>query len=168
MQSAGRVLPHSPAARSEQPAPRIRAQIASSQTAVLNGSLHPMARAEFDAGRMARTRASVALPSSLGRTPQQEAGLKALIAAAAGPSFAALPSVAQSGPVCRALWHGRCRPEQSRNVVAGAGLQPLIRWLEARTPFTSLAPRARWNRLSPPRCTTTPSTARTTLRRPRI
>jgi len=110
-----------PLARSEQPAQpaaRIRSEINSSQTAVLNGSLHPMAKAEFDAGRMAADTRFSGITILFSRTPQQEADLKALIAAQQDPASP--------------LLHQWLNPDQfaARFGMADADLNKVETWLQ--------------------------------------
>jgi len=73
-------------AHAEQPAARIHTEISSAQPAVLYGSMHPMAQPQYDAGRMAADTHLDGITILFNRSPQQEAGLKALIAAQQDPA----------------------------------------------------------------------------------
>jgi subtilase family serine protease len=75
-----------PVAHAEQSAARIHTEISSAQPAVLNGSLHPMAQPQYDAGRVAADTRLDGITILFNRSPQQEAGLKALIAAQQKPA----------------------------------------------------------------------------------
>ena len=75
-----------PLAHAAQPSPRIPTEIGSSEPAVLHGTLHPMAQPQYDAGRLASNTPLEGITILFNRTAQQEAGLKALIAAQQNPA----------------------------------------------------------------------------------
>ena len=69
----------------QRPAPRIQAEVNDNQLSVLPGSKHPMAQAQFDAGRVpADTRLS-GVTIFFNRSPRQEADLQALLQAQQNP-----------------------------------------------------------------------------------
>ena len=67
-------------------AARIAAPVANSERATLTGSLQPRARAEFDAGRMPAATRLNGMSLFFSRSAEQQAGLKALIAAQQNPA----------------------------------------------------------------------------------
>jgi subtilase family serine protease len=67
-------------------APRISSAISSSEQATLKGSLHPMAQAQFDAGRLSSSTKLTGISIVFNRTDEQEADLQALITAQQDPS----------------------------------------------------------------------------------
>jgi subtilase family serine protease len=68
------------------PAPRIQAEVSSSSVSTLPGSLHPLAQAQYDSGRVpADTRLS-GVSIVFSRSAAQQADLEALIAAQQNPS----------------------------------------------------------------------------------
>jgi subtilase family serine protease len=66
--------------------PRISSEINNSEQAALKGSLHPMAQAQFDAGRMPAATKLEGIRIVFRRSAAQEADLKALIAAQQNPA----------------------------------------------------------------------------------
>jgi subtilase family serine protease len=100
------------------PAPRIRAEVTSSQMSILKGSAHPMAQAQYDAGRMpAGTRMS-GMTIFFGRSESQQADLDSLIAAQQNPASP--------------LFHQWLTPEQfaARFGMAQADIDKVQTWLE--------------------------------------
>jgi hypothetical protein len=74
------------AAFAHQAAPRITAEISSSTMTPLKGSLHPLAQAQFDAGRLAANTKLDGITVVFNRSAAQQASLDALIAAQQNPS----------------------------------------------------------------------------------
>lgn len=68
------------------PAPRIHAEVTSSQLSTLKGSLQPMAQAQFDAGRMPSGTRLSGMSIFFGRSPAQQADLESLLAAQQNPA----------------------------------------------------------------------------------
>src|SRR5665213_1825328 len=68
-------------ATAQGPAARIASDINSSELTVLQGSQHPLAQAQFDAGRMPASNRLEGISLYFNRTAAQEADLKALLAA---------------------------------------------------------------------------------------
>jgi subtilase family serine protease len=105
-------------ANAQSVAPRIRSEITSSEQATLKGSLHPQAQAQFDAGRVpAETRLN-GVSIVFSRTAEQQADLKALIAAQQNPASP--------------LYHQWLTPEQfaARFGMAESDLTRVEGWLE--------------------------------------
>jgi len=67
-------------------APRIQSEITSSAPTLLKNSLHPLAQAQFDAGRVPADTKLTGITIDFSRTAAQEADLKALIAAQQSPT----------------------------------------------------------------------------------
>jgi len=99
-------------------APRIAAEISSSETMPLKGSLHPLARPEFDAGRVPAETKLTGMSIVFKRSAAQEADLKALMAAQQNPASP--------------LFHKWLTPEQfgARFGMAPADLDAVTKWLE--------------------------------------
>jgi subtilase family serine protease len=99
-------------------APRISSEISNSEQAMLKGSLHPMAQARFDVGRMPAAAKLEGISMVFSRTAAQEADLKALIAAQQNPTSP--------------LYHQWLTPEQfaARFGMAQADLDKAAGWLE--------------------------------------
>ena len=70
----------------QQPAPRIQAEVSSSEVTVLKGSLHPLAQAQYDAGRMPADTRFTGMTIVFSRSEAQQAALDALLAAQQNPS----------------------------------------------------------------------------------
>src|SRR5580700_2537542 len=100
------------------PAPRITEEIDNAQRAVVPGTLPPMARAEFDAGRLPSATPLSGMSIVLKRSAAQEADLQALI-------------VAQQDPKS-SQYHAWLTPEQfaARFGVGDADLAKVEFWLE--------------------------------------
>jgi subtilase family serine protease len=99
-------------------APRITSDIIHSEQATLQGSLHPLAQARFDAGRVpAETRLN-GVSIYFSRSAEQEADLQALIAAQQDPASP--------------LYHQWLNPDQfaARFGVANSDLDKVKSWLE--------------------------------------
>ena len=99
-------------------APRISSEINDSEQATLRGSLHPMAQAQFDAGRMPSSTKLTGISIVFNRTEEQEADLQALITAQQDPSSP--------------LYHQWLTPDQfaARFGMADADLNKVKSWLE--------------------------------------
>jgi len=97
---------------------RIAAEINSAEHTTLKNSLHPMAQAQFDAGRLAAETRLGGITLTFNRTAAQEADLQALMAA-------------QQNPVS-AHYHQWLTPEQfaARFGMADADLAKVESWLE--------------------------------------
>ena len=67
-------------------APRISSEINSAETSVVRNSLHPLAQAQYDAGRMPADRRLNGISIVFNRSAAQEADLQGLIAAQQNPS----------------------------------------------------------------------------------
>jgi len=107
-----------PSAGAQSVAPRILSEVSNVETAALKNSLHPMAQAQFDAGRMpADTRLS-GISIIFSRSAAQEAALQGLIAAQQNPSSP--------------LYHQWLTPDQfaARFGMADADLGKVQSWLE--------------------------------------
>ncbi len=120
------------------PAPRIHAEVTSSAMSELRGSLHPMAQAQYDAGRMpAGTRLS-GISIVFSRSQAQEADLQTLLAAQQNPAsplfhqwltpdqFAARFGMAQSDIARVETWLGQQgfsvdSVSRSRNMIRFSG-----------------------------------------------
>ena len=98
--------------------PRIPAEISSSELTPLKGSLHPLARPEFDAGRVPAETKLTGMSLAFNRTAAQEADLKALMAAQQNPASP--------------LYHKWLTPEEfgARFGMAQADLDAAAKWLE--------------------------------------
>ncbi|MGA3372391.1 MAG: protease pro-enzyme activation domain-containing protein [Terracidiphilus sp.] len=98
-------------------APRISSEINNSERAALTRSLHPMAQARFDAGRMAADTKLNGISLYFSRSPEQQADLEALIAAQQDPASP--------------LYHQWLTPDQfaARFGMAGADLDKVKSWL---------------------------------------
>lgn len=68
------------------PAPRLHSEISSSVMTPLKGSLNPMARAQFDAGRMPSDTRLTGMSLVFNRSAAQQADLEALVAAQQNPA----------------------------------------------------------------------------------
>jgi len=75
-----------PSAGAQQVAPRISSEISSAEQSTLKDSLHPLAQAQFDAGRMSGNSRFNGITMVFGRSATQEAALKNLIAAQQNPA----------------------------------------------------------------------------------
>ena len=107
-----------PPVGAESVAPRISSEITNAEQSTLTGSLHPMAQAQFDAGRMpADTRLS-GISMVFNRSAAQEADLQALIAAQQSPASP--------------LYHQWLTPDQfaARYGMADADLDKVENWLQ--------------------------------------
>src|SRR5262245_8238127 len=74
------------ALNAQSPAPRLRADISSSAVSTLQGSLHPLAQAQFDTGRMPGDTRLTGMSIVFNRTAAQQADLDALLAAQQDPN----------------------------------------------------------------------------------
>jgi hypothetical protein len=99
-------------------APRIGAEINSAEQSTLKNSLHPLAQAQFDAGRMAADTRLNGISIVFNRTAAQEASLQALIAAQQNPSSP--------------LYHQWLTPDQfaAQFGMSDADLSKVESWLE--------------------------------------
>ncbi len=70
----------------QQPAPRIQAEVSSSEVSHLKGSLHPLAQAQYDAGRMPADTRFTGMTIVFSRSQAQQAALDALLAAQQNPA----------------------------------------------------------------------------------
>jgi subtilase family serine protease len=100
------------------PAPRIRAEISSSAVATLPGSLHPLAQARFDTGRMPANTPLKGMSLVFSRSAAQQADLDALLAAQQNPSSP--------------LYHQWLSPDQfaARFGMAQADIDKVQNWLQ--------------------------------------
>jgi subtilase family serine protease len=107
-----------PFAGAASPKARISAEITSSQMTVLPGSKSPMAKAEYDAGRLPAATRLEGISLYFNRTPQQQAAVEKLIADQQNPSS---PS-----------YHQWLTPEQygARFGMADADIAKVQSWLE--------------------------------------
>jgi len=98
--------------------PRISSEINSAEQVTLKNSQHPMAQAQFDAGRMPADTRFNGISMIFSRSPQQEADLQALL-------------LAQQNPASP-LYHQWLTPEQfaARFGMADADLAKAQSWLE--------------------------------------
>jgi subtilase family serine protease len=113
------------------PAPRIQSEVASSELSTLKSSLHPLAQAQFDAGRVpADTRLS-GITLVFSRSAAQQADLDALIAAQQNPASP--------------LFHQWLTPEQfgARFGMAQPDLDKVRSWLEQQGFSVDSVPRSR-------------------------
>ena len=69
----------------QSPAPRIGAEVSSSAVTPLKGSLHPLALAQYDSGRVPANTQLTGISLVFSRTPTQQAALTSLIAAQQDP-----------------------------------------------------------------------------------
>ncbi|MGA2049437.1 MAG: protease pro-enzyme activation domain-containing protein [Terracidiphilus sp.] len=101
-----------------QAAPRIQAEVTSAEQSTLKNSQHPLAQAQFDAGRMPANIKLEGISIVFNRSAAQEAGLQALIAAQQNP---ASPQ-----------YHQWLSPDQfaARFGMADADLSKVQSWLE--------------------------------------
>ncbi len=99
-------------------APRISSEIASSELSTLKGSLHPLAQAQFDAGRVPATTKLNGISMVFNRSAAQQADLEALIAAQQNPSSP--------------LFHQWLNPDQfaARFGMAQSDLDKVESWLQ--------------------------------------
>jgi subtilase family serine protease len=99
-------------------APRINSSVSPSQRALLKGSLHPLARPEFDTGRMAPETRINGMRIDFNRTPAQQAALNRLIAEQQDPASP--------------LYHKWLTPDEfaARFGMAQSDLQKVESWLE--------------------------------------
>ena len=107
-----------PFAAAQSIAPRISSEISSAERSTLKGSVHPLAQAQFDAGRLpADTRLS-GITLVFSRSAAQEADLKNLIAAQQNPASP--------------LYHQWLTPEQfaARFGMADSDLNKVQNWLQ--------------------------------------
>jgi subtilase family serine protease len=107
-----------PTAGAQLAAPRIGAEINSAEQSTLKNSLHPLAQAQFDAGRMAADARLNGISILFNRTAAQEANLQALIAAQQNPSSP--------------LYHQWLTPDQfaAQFGMSDADLSKVESWLE--------------------------------------
>ncbi len=105
-------------AGAQQPASRIRSEIAGTELVPLKNSLHPLAQARFEAGRMASDTQLKGITLTFQRSATQEAALQSLI-------------VAQQNPQSP-LYHKWLNPDQfaARFGMSDADLQKTEGWLE--------------------------------------
>ena len=75
-----------PCVGAQSAAPRIRSEINNTETSVVRNSLHPLAQAQFDAGRMPADTRLNGISIVFSRSGAQEADLQGLIAAQQNPS----------------------------------------------------------------------------------
>lgn len=99
-------------------APRISSEVSNSEQTTLKGSLHPMAQAKFDAGRVPSSTKLTGISIVFNRSEEQEADLQALIAAQQDPSSP--------------LYHQWLTPDQfaARFGMADADLNKVKIWLQ--------------------------------------
>jgi subtilase family serine protease len=99
-------------------APRISSEITNSERAALKGSLHPMAQARFDAGRVPAATKLSGISLVFSRSAEQQADLDALIAAQQDPSSP--------------LYHQWLNPDQfaARFGMADDDLDKVKNWLQ--------------------------------------
>ena len=100
------------------PAARIQGELSSSSMALVPGSKHPMAQAQYDAGRMPSSTRLNGMTIVFNRSADQEAALKSLMAAQQDPNSP--------------LFHQWLTPDQfaARFGVAESDLQQVQSWLE--------------------------------------
>jgi subtilase family serine protease len=99
-------------------APRIKAEVISSEQSVLEGSLHPLAQSRFDAGRLSSETKLTGITIVFNRTDAQESDLKALIAAQQNPASS--------------LYHQWLTPDQyaARFGMSQSDMDKVQAWLE--------------------------------------
>jgi subtilase family serine protease len=107
-----------PSAGAQSVAPRILSEVSNAETSTLKNSLHPMAQAQFDAGRMPADTRLTGVSIVFNRSAAQEAELQGLITAQQNPSSP--------------LYHQWLTPEQfaARFGMADADLSKVQSWLE--------------------------------------
>lgn len=100
------------------PAPRIRTEVSNSQMSLLRGSQHPLAQAQFDAGRMPSDTKLNGMSLVFNRSAAQEADLQSLIAAQQNPASP--------------LYHQWLNPDQfaARFGMAESDIEKAQLWLE--------------------------------------
>ncbi len=100
------------------PAPRLQAEISSSSVSTLKGSLHPMAQAQYDSGRLPADTRLNGMSIVFNRSAAQQADLEALIAAQQNPSSP--------------LYHQWLNPDQfaARFGMAQSDLDKVETWLQ--------------------------------------
>ena len=100
------------------PSPRIRAEVTSSQMSVIKGSLHPLAQAQFDAGRVPTGMQLNGMTIFFSRSEAQQADLESLLAAQQNPASP--------------LFHQWLTPEQfgARFGMAETDIGKVASWLE--------------------------------------
>src|ERR1700733_11971436 len=100
------------------PAPRIQAEVSSSSASTLPGSLHPLAQARYDSGRVPADTRLNGMSIVFSRSASQQADLEALIAAQQNPSSP--------------LYHQWLNPDQfaARFGMAQSDLNKVQAWLE--------------------------------------
>ena len=107
-----------PSAGAQSTAPRISAEITNAAQSTLKNSLHPLAQAQFDAGRMRADTRINGISMVFARSAAQEADLQALIAAQQNPASP--------------LYHQWLTPDQfaARYGMADADLDKVENWLQ--------------------------------------
>src|SRR5258708_33639065 len=102
------------------PAPRIRSEVNNSEVSTLKSSLHPLAQAQFDAGRMPADFRLHGISIVFNRSAAQQADLEMLIAAQQDPTSA--------------LYHQWLTPDQfaARFGMAQADIETVQAWLQQR------------------------------------
>jgi subtilase family serine protease len=107
-----------PVANAQSVAPRISSEITSAEQSTLKNSLHPLAQAQFDAGRMPADTRLDGITMVFNRSAAQEAALKALMAAQQNPASP--------------LYHQWLNPDQfaAQFGMAQADLDKVQNWLE--------------------------------------
>jgi len=100
------------------PAPRLQAEISSSSASTLKGSLHPLAQAQYDSGRVPADTRLNGMSIVFNRSAAQQADLEALIAAQQNPSSP--------------IYHQWLNPDQfaARFGMAQSDLDKVQAWLE--------------------------------------
>lgn len=107
-----------PSAGAQSTAPRISSEISNGEQSTLKNSLHPMAQAQFDAGRMPADTRINGISMMFARSAAQEADLQALIAAQQNPASP--------------LYHQWLNPDEfaARFGMAESDLNKVESWLE--------------------------------------
>jgi subtilase family serine protease len=102
----------------QQVAPRITSEISSTEMSPLKGSLHPLAKAQFDAGRLVADTKLSGITIVFNRSAAQQAGLDALIAAQLNPASP--------------LYHHWVTPDQfaARFGMSDSDLDKMENWLQ--------------------------------------
>src|ERR1017187_5985427 len=102
----------------QQVAPRITSEISSTEMSPLKGSLHPLAKAQFDAGRLVADTKLNGITIVFNRSAAQQAGLDALIAAQLNPASP--------------LYHQWLTPDQfaARFGMSDSDLDKMENWLQ--------------------------------------
>jgi subtilase family serine protease len=100
------------------PAPRIQAEVSNSSVSTLQGSLHPLAQAQYDSGRVPADTRLNGISIVFNRSAAQQADLEALIAAQQNPSSP--------------LYHQWLNPDQfaARFGMAQSDVSKVQAWLE--------------------------------------